>query len=194
MSAPRPIRSDARRNRDLLVETARRLFARADARVPLEVIAREAGVGIGTLYRHFPFREALIEAVYEAELDAVTASASVLLAAHADAVDVGLRAWMDRYAAFVAVKHGLVDTVRADWSTGTGATPGTRERITGVIAAFLSAGAREGVLRGDVLADDVTASLLGVLLSTAASGTPDQVPRLLDLLLDGLRPRTSSST
>jgi AcrR family transcriptional regulator len=189
----RPVRADARRNRHLLVETARRVFALADARVPLEVVAREAGVGIGTLYRHFPTREALIEAVYEAELDDVTTSGSTLLAAHPDAADIGLRAWMDRYAAFVAMKHGLVDTLRAGWSSGAGTTPRTRERITGVIAAFLEAGAQQGVLRGDVLADDVTASLLGVLLSTAGSGTPQQVPRLLDLLLDALRPRPSPS-
>lgn len=194
MSASRPVRADARRNHDLLLETARRVFALADARVPLEVVAREAGVGIGTLYRHFPTREALVEAVYEAELDDLTASGTSLLAAHADAVDIGLRAWMDRYAAFVAVKHGMVDTLRAGWSTGAGTTPRTRERITGVIATFIEAGAQQGVLRGDVPADDVTASLLGALLSTAASGTPQQVPRLLDLLLEGLRPRPSSST
>ena len=151
-------------------------------------------MGIGTLYRHFPTREALIEAVYEAELDDVTASGTTLLAAHADAADIGLRAWMDRYAAFVAVKLGLIDTVRAGWSAGAGTTPRTRERITAVIATFLEAGAQRGVLRGDVVADDVTASLLGALLSTAASGTPHQVPRLLDLLLDGLRPRPSSSS
>lgn len=100
---------------------------------------------------------------------------------------------MDRYAAFVAMKHGLANTLRVGWSTGAGTTPRTREQITGVIAAFLVAGAQQGVLRGDVLADDVTASLLGALLSTAASGTPQQVPRLLDLLLDESRPRPSSS-
>lgn len=192
MSAARSVRADARRNCDLLVETARRLFVVADARVPLEVIAREAGVGIGTLYRHFPSREALVEAVYEAELDDVTASGTALLAVHAEAADVGLRIWMDRYAAFVAVKHGLVGTLGAGWSTGASTTPPTRERITGVIAAFLTAGTRQGVLRGDVSAEDVTAALLGALLSTAASRTPQQVPRLLDLLLDGLRPRPSS--
>lgn len=159
-------------HRDLLVRTSRRVFA--DARVALEVIAREAGVGIGMWYRHFPTREALIEAVYEAELDDVTASGTTLLAAHADAVDIGPSAWMDCYVALVAVKHGLVDTLRVGWLTGAGTTPRTRERITGVIPAFLAAGAQQGVL-----------------LSTASSGTPQQMPQLLNLLLDGLRRRPS---
>ncbi|MBN9099599.1 MAG: helix-turn-helix transcriptional regulator [Pseudonocardia sp.] len=162
---------------------ARAAFTAADDTVPLEGIARDAGVGIGTLYRHFPTRESLVEAVYAAELDDVVASAGDLLDRLAP--DVALRAWMDRYAEFVATKRGMLDTLRAGWASGRLATPTTRERITGAIATILAAGAQAGSLRADVDPDDVTAMMLGVFLSTA-SGPSDQTRRLLDLVADAL--------
>jgi AcrR family transcriptional regulator len=184
--AERPLRADARRNRDRLVAVARAAFTAADDTVPLEDIARGAGLGIGTLYRHFPTREALVEAVYAAELDDITLSAPALL----DELppDIALRAWMDRYAQFVAVKRGMVDTLRAGWASGRLATPTTRERITAAIGTMLTAGAQAGSLRTDVDPDDVTAILLGVFLSTATGSTPEQTARLLDLIVDALRP------
>src|SRR5206468_1162115 len=124
----RPLRSDARRNRESLVAAARAAFAAADDTVPIESIARDAGVGVGTLYRHFPTREALVEAVYAAELDDVAASAPALLQQFPP--DVALRAWMDRYARFVATKRGMLDTLRAGWASGRITTSTTRERIT----------------------------------------------------------------
>ena len=183
--AERPRRVDARRNRENLVAVARAAFAAADSAVPLEGIAREAGVGIGTLYRHFPTREALVEAVYAAELYDVTTSAPTLL----DELppDAALRAWMDRYAEFVATKRGMVDTLRAGWASGRITTPTTRERITATIGTILTAGARAGSLRADVAPEDVTAMLLGVFLSTAGTDSPEQTGRLLDLVVDGLR-------
>jgi AcrR family transcriptional regulator len=182
----RPARADARRNREKLLAAARSAFAAADDTVALEAIARRAGVGVGTLYRHFPTREALVEAVYAAELDDVTTSAPALLAEFPP--DTALRAWMDRYAAFVATKRGMVDTLRAGWASGSIATPTTRERITAAIATILADGARAGSLRADVEPEDVTTMLLGVFLSTAASNTPDDTGRLLDLVVDALRP------
>ena len=182
--AERPLRSDARRNRDKIVAVARSAFTVADDTVPLEGIAREAGVGIGTLYRHFPTREALVEAVYAAELDDVTDSAPAMLGEFPP--DVALRAWLDRYAQFFLVKRGMINTLRAGWSAGR-ITPRTRERINAVVTMFLSAGARSGSLRADVQADDVTAMLLGIFLSTAPNDTPEQTGRLLDLLVDAVR-------
>jgi len=182
--AERPLRSDARRNRDKIVAVARTAFTVAYDTVPLEGIAREAGVGIGTLYRHFPTREALVEAVYAAELDDVTDSAPALLGEFPP--DVALRAWLDRYAQFFMVKRGMINTLRAGWSAGR-ITPRTRERINAVVTMFLSAGARSGSLRADVQADDVTAMLLGIFLSTAPNDTPEQTGRLLDLLVDAVR-------
>ncbi|RDG36233.1 TetR family transcriptional regulator [Streptomyces corynorhini] len=188
----RPARSDARRNREKLLAAARTVFAAADGAVALEAIAREAGVGIGTLYRHFPTREALVEAVYAAELDEVTASAPALLARFPP--EDALRAWMDRYAAFVATKRGMADTLRAGWASGSIATPTTRERVTAVIAAILAEGARTGSLRADVEPEDVTAMLLGVFLSTTASDTPERTGRLFGLVVDALRPLDGRGT
>ncbi|MFK4041693.1 TetR/AcrR family transcriptional regulator [Nonomuraea wenchangensis] len=110
--AQRPGRRDARRNRDKLIATAQAAFAAADGPVALEAIARQAGVGIGTLYRHFPTREDLVDAVYAAELEAVTTSVSALLGRHP--ADVALRTWLGRYAAFVTTKRGMMDTLRGD--------------------------------------------------------------------------------
>lgn len=184
VSTGRPLRADARRNRDNLVAVARTAFA-AEGTVPLESIAAAAGVGIGTLYRHFPTRESLVEAVYGAELDDVTASADTLLG-HFPAA-VALRAWITRYAAFTATKRGMADTLRAGWASGRITTPRTREKITAAVATILGAGARAGSLRADVAADDVTAMLLGVFLSTATNSTSEQTERLLDLVVDALR-------
>jgi len=185
--AERPVRADARRNRENLVAIARAAFAASEDPVPLEAIAREAGVGIGTLYRHFPTREALVEAVYAAELDDVATSAPSLLAEFPP--EVALRAWMDRYAAFVSTKRGMLDTLRAGWAAGRIATPNTRERITEAIGTILAEGARAGSLRADVAPGDVVAMLLGVFFTMATEDTSEQTGRLLDLLLDALRPK-----
>ena len=183
---PRPLRADAARNRERLVAVARAAFADEGA-VALEAVARGAGVGIGTLYRHFPTREALVEAVYAAELDDVTASATPLLGRLAP--DAALVAWLQRYARFVATKRGMAEVLRAGRAAGRSAsTPTTRRRITAALAAILAAGARDGSLRADVEPDDVTAMLLGVFLSTAADDGPERVGRLLDLVVDALRP------
>ncbi|MEO3873426.1 TetR/AcrR family transcriptional regulator [Nonomuraea sp. B12E4] len=180
---PRTPRADAQRNRDKLIEVARAAFAAADGTVPLEGIARGAGVGIGTLYRHFPTREALVEAVYAAELDDVTGSASTLLQELAP--DAAMRAWMERYAAFVATKRGMADTLRAGWASGRIATPATRERITAAVATILARGAETGSLRGDVEPQDITVMLLGIFL---AGDTSEQTGRLIGLVMDALRP------
>ena len=183
----RPLRADALRNRQALVAVARAAFNEATSAVPLEDIARTAGVGIGTLYRHFPTREALIEAVYSAELDEVVSSAATLLTELAP--EAALRAWMRRYAEFSIMKRGMVDTLRAGWAAGRLATPATRERINGAIGAMLTAGAADNTLRSDVTADDVTTMILGVVLSTGPTAPLSQMTRLLDVLVDGLVPR-----
>jgi AcrR family transcriptional regulator len=185
-SPGRPARSDARRNREKLVTVARAAFAAADGPVALEAVAREAGVGIGTLYRHFPTREELVEAVYAAELDDLTAAAPALLEEFPPAV--ALRAWMDRYGAFVATKRGMADVFRASVASGRITTAVTRRRITGAVGAILEAGARAGTLRADADPEDVTTMLLGVFLATSAGHTPDQLGRLFDLVVDAVRP------
>ncbi|MBQ0826480.1 TetR/AcrR family transcriptional regulator [Streptomyces sp. RG38] len=180
-----PARADARRNREKLLAAARSAFTvPTDTVVPLETIARAAGVGIGTLYRHFPHRRALVEAVYAAELDEVTAEAPALLAALPP--DAALRAWLDRYARFAAARSGPAGTVPDGAVTEAG-----RVRVTGTVTLFLAAGARTGALRRDVDADDAVALLLGVLSSPGSRDTPERTGRLLDLVVDALRPHAA---
>ena len=174
-------RSDARRNRERLLETAAAAFVRDDGPVSLEAIARGAGVGIGTLYRHFPTREALIEAVYRAELAEVSAIAAELLTDRPPAK--ALRDWMDRYAEFVAAKKGMAESLRAIFDSGAVEPSDTRESIVAAVRLLLDAGSADGSLRADVAPDDVVTSLLGIML---ASGSREQSDRMFDLLLDGL--------
>lgn len=178
-------RADAARNRARLLEAATAALtapgSKAAGSVSLEAIARDAGVGIGTLYRHFPSREALIEAVYRAELAEVSASAADLLRRYPAVV--ALRRWMDRYAGFVAAKRGMAESLRAVFDSGAVGPADTRAAIVGAVETLLKAGAAEGSLRADVRADDVVSSLLGIFL---ASGSADQANRMLDLLVDGL--------
>ena len=177
-----PIRSDARRNRDKLLEVATAAFAAAEGRpVSLESVARDAGVGIGTLYRHFPNREALVEAIYSTELAEVAAAAEQLLTRHPP--KAALRRWMDRYASFVAAKRGMAESLHAMFDSGAMERSRTRERIAGAVDLLLRAGASDGTLRSDVQADDVVSSLIGIFL---ASGSPEQTGRMLDLLVAGV--------
>lgn len=174
-------RSDARRNRERLLEAATAAFTARGASVSLESIARDAGVGIGTLYRHFPSREALVEAVYRAELVDVAAAAAQLLKRHPSGV--ALRRWMDRYASFVAAKRGMAESLHALFEAGAVQRSQTRDSITGAVDMLLKAGAEDGSLRSDVRADDVVSNLVGIFL---VSDSPDQTSRLLDLLVAGV--------
>jgi AcrR family transcriptional regulator len=178
------LRADARRNREALLHAAAAGFTAGDDPT-LEKIARDAGVGIGTLYRHFPTREALVEAVYRTELAAVCAVAEDLLTAHEPAN--ALRVWMDRYAEFVTTKRGMAGTFRAMVADGTVATP--RESIGSAVGELLAAGARAGTLRDDVEADDVVTLLVGVFVATEGSDDRARLGRLLDLVAAGCAPR-----
>lgn len=174
-------RADARRNRERLLAAAAAAFAAADGPVSLEAIARDAGVGIGTLYRHFPNREALVEAVYSTELAEVAASAGELLRRHRPVP--ALRHWMDRYATFVAAKRGMAESLQAMFTSGVVQPSQTRDSIIGAISTLLKAGAQDGSLRADIAPDDVVTSMLGIVL---ASRSAQQTARLLDLLVDAL--------
>lgn len=179
----RTVRADAQRNRENLLEAARRAFAAGDATVALETIARDAGVGIGTLYRHFPTREALVEAVYRAERDRLCDSADELLATHR--ADDALRKWMDQFADYVAVKRGMADALRVVIASGAVTSSEAREQLSTAAAKLLAAGA--GTLRTDVRAEDVVVSLVGIFLICGEPSQRDQAGRLLDLLMAGLR-------
>jgi AcrR family transcriptional regulator len=184
------VRADASRNRQRLLEVAHRAFSSAgEDKVTLEAIAREAGLGIGTLYRHFPTREALIEAVYRAELGRLCASAGELLADRGASADAVLRTWMDRFADYMAAKREIADALRAVIASGAITSSQTREELAAAVRTMLDAGTRDGTLRGDVRAEDVVASLVGIFLACGQPEQREQAGRMLDLLTDGLRTR-----
>lgn len=175
-------RVDSRRNRERLLAAAVEAFAAANDHVSLEAIARSAGVGIGTLYRHFPTREALVEAVYRNELAELSASAAAIVE-EVNSPVLALRRWIQRYAVFVSTKQGMADSLRAIFDSGVLQQNETRTSIVGAVEILLRAGAADGSLRQDVRADDVVSSILGIFL---ASSTPEQAQRMVDLLVDGV--------
>ena len=184
----RPLRADARRNRDRLLEVAVQAFSTDGPDVALESIARTAGVGIGTLYRHFPTREALVEAAYRSELERLCDSAGELLAAGDPAV--ALRAWMDRFVDYMTTKHGMSEALRMVIASGGNPFSHSRDKLTEAVTTLIEAGIRAGVVRTDVPAMDVLTSLSGITLAAGDAAQREQAGRLLDLLMDGLRPRS----
>ncbi|MEV0220354.1 TetR family transcriptional regulator [Streptomyces sp. NPDC050704] len=184
----RGLRADARRNRQRLLDVAVRAFSERGTDASLEAIAKEAGVGIGTLYRHFPTREALLEAAYRNEVARVCDSAEELLAQYPP--DQAMRVWMDRFIDYLATKQGMADALKAVIASGdSDPFAESLDRISTAISTLLKAGAEAGVLRSDVDPLDVGFSLGGILLITTDKGLRDRAGRMLDLLLDGLRYR-----
>src|ERR1700685_419160 len=159
MATARPLRADAQRNRAGLLEVAVRAFSRDGPDVTLDAIAKEAGVGIGTLYRHFPTREALIDAAYRNELARLCDSAADLSRDMPAAA--ALRAWMDRFADYMTTKRGMGDALRALIASGGDPFSESRDRLTAAVTTLLQAGAAAGTLRPDVRPDDVLGGLSG---------------------------------
>ncbi|MEV4601757.1 helix-turn-helix domain-containing protein [Amycolatopsis sp. NPDC049253] len=181
----KPLRADARRNRDLLLASAVRLFSEKGLDATLDAIAKDAGVGIGTLYRHFPTREALIEAAYRNELDQLCDAGPALL--RELPADQALRTWMDRFVDYMTTKIGMSDALRAVIASGGDPYAHSRDRLNSTIEQLVSPLIAAGTLRGDVLVDDVLIGLSGIALAAGEPSQREQAGRLLDLLVDGLR-------
>ena len=176
-------RSDAARNRAMIVDAARELVAEP-GELKLSLVARRAGVGQGTLYRHFATRDELIRALYDQEIDDLVALAHSLLGECRP--DVALERWFAQLAAYARVKLGVIAAVEASvWQDISAQTPG---KLAEALTALLDAGREQGVLRGDVDARDVI--LLSWFLAHVERDEWDErTPRLLSVLLDGLRVR-----
>jgi AcrR family transcriptional regulator len=183
----RPLRADAQRNRDRLLDAAVRAFSQAGPEVTLDAIAKDAGVGIGTLYRHFPTREALVEATYRNELARLCDAAAGLLATLPP--DQALRTWMDRFVDYMTTKRGMADALHAVIASGGNPFAESRDRMVDAITTLLKAGSAAGTVRADVDPGDVVASVSGVTLVAGAPEQRAQAGRMLDLLMDGLRSR-----
>ena len=182
--AKRP-RADAERNRVRLLDAARAAFASGQDSVTLEQIARDAEVGIGTLYRHFPTREALVEALYRKELADLCAGADDLLEVHAP--QRALRLWMDRFADYIAAKREMADALRAVFASGAVTVSQARDELTVAVKEILDAGAADGTLRADVRAEDVVAMIIGIFTATSIAGGRGQMERMFDLVVDAVR-------
>jgi AcrR family transcriptional regulator len=181
----RPLRADAQRNRDKIVAVATRIFDTEGLGVNYDRIAREAGVGAGTLYRNFPTRESLVAAAYYGDLGWLCDGASELLDV-LPAYDA-LRTWLRRLLDHATSKAGMADALLAMISTSDRPFGDGGERLCAAISVLLKAGVGAGAVRSDVTATDVLAAVTGAAL---VSGGPDrrgQGERLLDLVVDGLR-------
>lgn len=187
MSAPKPLRADAQRNRDRLVEAAVRAFSEASGEVTLEGIAKDAGVGIGTLYRHFPTREALVEAAYRNELAKLCDSVPDLL--RAKPADEALRTWLDHFIDYMATKKGMGDALKAVIASGGNPFEHSRAKLGDAMTALLTAAVESGRIRADIQPFDVVACASGVSLVIGETGDRALAGRMLDLLMDGLRYR-----
>jgi AcrR family transcriptional regulator len=176
------LRPDAQQNRDRILEVARdALTASSDA--SLNSIAKKAGVGPGTLYRHFPNREALVLAVYRHDVQQLVDSAPVLLKEHPP-LDA-LRLWFDRLAYYGRIKHGLADVLHA--ATSDGLVGETYGPVIGAITLLLRACEEAGSIRPGLDPDDVLL-LMGFLWRIDPSGDSEaRAGRLLDIIVDGLR-------
>jgi AcrR family transcriptional regulator len=182
----RPLRADAQRNREKLLTAATEAFAEGGEDVALETVAARAGVGIGTLYRHFPNRDALIVAAYQQEVDSLCVAAVDLITSQP--ADAALRAWAERFADYIAAKRSMGEALRTAVSSSECAVfSDCRGRILGALHLLLDAGARDGTLRADVDHEDVMRVVNAIWYLPDGPQWRATVGRMLDLVIDGLR-------
>lgn len=180
----RPVRADAQRNIDALLNAALAVFAAEGVDAPVRAIADRAGVGIATLYRHFPRRADLVAAVFRHEVDACADEAPTMAAAHAPAA--ALAQWIQRYAAFIATKRGLASALHPGHPSYGALHEYFNSRLQPALRSLLDAAAASGEIRGDLEPEE----LLGAVASMCMQARPDrpeQAKRMVALLVDGLR-------
>jgi AcrR family transcriptional regulator len=182
--AGRPMRADARRNYDRLVAAAREAFGRDGGGASMEGIARAAGVGVGTLYRHFPKRIDLVEAVYREDVDGLVRTGEQAAAELEPWAAV--QAFMEGFIRYALSKRTFLSELQEAFDKNPELKPRSRERIEQVMQVVIGRAQRAGVVRSDVDGCDVVA-LIGPMC-TNATLTEDQCWRLHAMILDGLRP------
>ena len=182
--APRRLRADAARNIDSLLEAAKAVFATSGVDAPAKEIADLAGVGVGTLYRHFPQRSDLVKAVFQHEVDACADAAPALAAAYQPGE--ALARWLHRYTGFVATKRGLAPALHSG-DPAYGALPGYFMRRLGpALGSLLEAAAAAGEIRDDIVPQDLLYAVANLCLPPADQGVAYS-QRMVALLIDGLR-------
>jgi len=185
-SPARKPRTDAQRNRERILEVAKEAFTRSGANASLDDIAKEAGVGAGTLYRHFPTRDALIEAVYRTEVEKLAAAERKF----SDAMPPveALRAWMLLFVDYIAAKQIIAPALNTVVGGPSKLYEGSRSQIQGAIDSLVKRAIKSSDIRKDLEPFDLLRALIGV--SHVASG-PDwqqSARRLVDILITGSRP------
>jgi AcrR family transcriptional regulator len=179
----RPKRADARRNRERLVAAAREVFAEQGAGASMEAIAKKAGVGVGTLYRHFPNRLDVVEAVYQTDVEQLRATAERVVAELAPADAVG--AFFEAFLRYAETKQALLTELHQAFEKKPELRSAARELIESSFGLVIDRAKEAGVIRSDVDGSDVMQLVTPVC--TNAGIPPEQAARLLGMILDGVR-------
>ncbi len=189
-STDRRVRADAQRNINALLQSALTVFVTSGVDAPVREIAEKAGVGVGTVYRHFPQRADLVAAVFRHEIDAC-ADAALTLAAEHDPGEA-LARWMQRYAAFIATKRGLATVLHSGNPAFDTLPAYFQKQLLPAFQALLAAAVAAGEVRTDVDADDLLSAVAN-LCRQAPNDDPDRARRMVAILIDGLRYGAKSS-
>jgi len=184
-SPVRKTRADAQRNRELILDAAKRVFTRDGAAASLDEIARLAGIGPGTLYRHFPTRDALIETVYRTEVEKLAAAAP-RFAANLSPLEA-LRAWMNLFIDHVAGKMLIVPAMETVTGGSSRLIMGSKSQIHGAFLSLAQRAVDTGYLRPDIDPNDLMRALVGVFHTTYEPGWELTARRLVDILIAGSR-------
>ena len=179
-------RADAQRNRERLMEVAKGAFTRDGPDVSLDDIAKAAGVGVGTLYRHFPTRDALIEAVYRAEVEALSQAAE-RLSAERPPVEA-LRGWMRLFVDYIATKHLIAPALKTIVGDPSRLFASTGEQMRAAIGDLVARAVAAGDIRPDLEPFDLLRALVGVANVAASPDWEASAKRLVDILIAGSRP------
>jgi AcrR family transcriptional regulator len=181
-------RADAVRNRERLLEAAAAVFSAGGPDASLEAVARRAGVGIGTLYRHFPTREALFEAVYRHEVDQLGDLAEQLAREEAAPVDA-LRRWLHANVRLVATKRGMLAALAIAAHGSSELFAYSSDRLTRAVGTLLERGVAAGDLRADITPGDLLRALIAMCYMNDRPGWQATALHLVDIFVDGLRVR-----
>jgi AcrR family transcriptional regulator len=182
----RRLRADGQRNRERLMEVAKLAFAELGADVSLDEIARRAGVGIGTLYRHFPTRDAIIEAVYRREVKQLAGSAARLLASLSPGE--ALHEWMRLFVDYIATKKVMASAIGAIVASTPELYASSVGQITNAMVLLVDRASAAGDIRPNVDPNDLLRALVGFTYGNTSPGWQASALRLIDILVDGLRP------
>ena len=185
-SAGRKLRTDAQRNRERILEVAKQAFTRSGANTSLDDIATQAGVGAGTLYRHFPTRDALLEAVYRTEVEKL-AAAERELSEKLPPVEA-LRAWMLLFVDYIAAKQIIAPALNTLIGGPSKVYEASRAQVQGAIHSLVQRAIKSGDIRGDLDPFDLLRALIGVSNVASSPDWQQSARRLVDILITGSRP------